>query len=70
MTHRTNPKCILDRSVVERRVLLGGVAASSMAGVLAPVTAEADTDVNQDRRKARYMEPQHVKIFYRVNRSP
>ena len=66
----TNPKSVHDRESIGRHALLGGVAAGSIAGVFCPVTAEADTDVNQDRRKARYMETQHVNIFYRVNRYP
>ena len=66
----TNPKSVHDCGSIGRRALLGGVAAGSIAGVFYPVTAEADTDVNQDRRKARYLETQHIKTFYRVNRHP
>ena len=45
-----------------------GVAAVS-AGPLA-TTAAADTENNQEKRKARYVETDHVKTFYRVNRYP
>jgi hypothetical protein len=45
-----------------------GVAAVS-AGPLAS-TAAADNESNDDKRKARYKETDHVKAFYRVNRYP
>ena len=70
MPHEAKQKSVLNRGAIERRALLGGVAAGSIAGVLDPVTAEADTEINQDRRKARYRETQDVKTFYRVNRYP
>ena len=43
-----------------------GVAA---AGPLAP-SARADTETNEEKRKSRYRETEHVKTFYRVNRYP
>ena len=45
-----------------------GVAAVS-AGPLAS-TAAADSENNDEKRKARYKETDHVKMFYRVNRYP
>jgi hypothetical protein len=45
-----------------------GVAAAS-AGPLAPA-ARADTETNEEKRKSRYKETEHVKTFYRVNRYP
>jgi hypothetical protein len=45
-----------------------GVAAVS-AGPLAS-TAAADSENNDEKRKARYKETDHVKTFYRVNRYP
>jgi hypothetical protein len=45
-----------------------GVAAAS-AAPLATV-AQADTETNNEKRKARYRETDHVKAFYRVNRYP
>jgi hypothetical protein len=32
--------------------------------------AKADTETNDEKRKARYKETDHVKTFYRVNRYP
>ena len=45
-----------------------GVAAAG-AAPLATV-AQADTESNNEKRKARYRETDHVKTFYRVNRYP
>jgi hypothetical protein len=33
-------------------------------------SAAADTESNDEKRKARYKETDHVKTFYRVNRYP
>jgi hypothetical protein len=32
--------------------------------------ARADTESNEEKRKARYKETEHVKTYYRVNRYP
>ena len=66
----TNPKSVHDRESIGRHALLGGVAAGSIAGVFYPVTAVADAELNQDRRKARYRKTQDVETFYQVNRYP
>ncbi len=63
-----------DKTTVVRRDFLramvtgAGVAAVS-AGPLA-TTAAADTENNDEKRKARYKETDHIKTFYRVNRYP
>jgi hypothetical protein len=46
-----------------------GVAAVAAAAPLA-TEARADTESNDEKRKARYRETAHVKAFYRVNRYP
>jgi hypothetical protein len=48
-----------------------GVAAVAIAsaGLLAEQAA-ADTENNDEKRKPRYRESDHVKAFYRVNRYP
>jgi hypothetical protein len=53
-----------------RKVGMGAVGAG--AAVAAPLTgpAHADTENNDEKRKARYQETDHVKTFYRVNRYP
>ena len=50
------------------RTFGAGVAIAS-AGPLAPA-ARADTETNEEKRKSRYKETEHVKTFYRVNRYP
>ena len=63
-----------DKPTVGRRDFLramatgAGVAAVS-AGPLVG-TAAADSESNDEKRKARYKETDHVKTFYRVNRYP
>ena len=47
----------------------GATAAAASAGTLA-TTARADSETNDEKRKSRYMETEHVKTFYRVNRYP
>ena len=53
-----------------RKVGIGAVGAG--AAVAAPLTgtALADTESNDEKRKARYKETDHVKTYYRVNRYP
>ncbi len=50
------------------RVLGTGVA----AGAVAPLATEAvaDSESNEEKRKARYRETEEVKTYYRVNRYP
>jgi len=63
-----------DRKTLGRREFLrtlgaGATAAAAVAGPLAG-EARADTESNDEKRKARYRETEHVKTFYRVNRYP
>ncbi len=51
------------------RALGVGTAAVATSGPLAS-GAKADTENNDEKRKARYKETEHVKAFYRVNRYP
>ena len=48
-----------------------GVGATAVAAAV-PLAGEAraDTESNDEKRKARYKETEHVKAFYRVNRYP
>jgi hypothetical protein len=55
------------------RILGGGagVGASVVAGTAAlTASAHADSETNDEKRKARYRETDHVKAYYRVNRYP
>jgi hypothetical protein len=51
------------------RVLGAGAGAAAVTGPLAS-EAKADTESNDEKRKARYKETDHVKTYYRVNRYP
>ncbi len=51
------------------RVLGAGAGVAATAGPLA-TSAHADTESNDEKRKARYKETDHVKKFYSVNRYP
>jgi hypothetical protein len=52
-----------------RTLGLGATAAAATAAPLAKST-HADTESNEEKRKARYRETEHVKAYYRVNRYP
>lgn len=45
-----------------------GLAAVALTPLATP--AKADTENNDEKRKPRYKETDHVKAFYRVNRYP
>ena len=49
---------------------LGVGAGAAVAGGTVAGEARADTESNDEKRKARYKETEHVKTFYRVNRYP
>jgi anaerobic selenocysteine-containing dehydrogenase len=52
-----------------RTVGIGATATAAAAGPLAGA-AQADTESNDEKRKSRYRESEHVKTYYRVNRYP
>jgi hypothetical protein len=51
------------------RVLGAGAGVAATAVPMATV-ARADSETNDEKRKARYKETDDVKAFYRVNRYP
>jgi hypothetical protein len=55
-----------------RRDVLRALGAGAGAAVATPIAtaARADTENNDEKRKARYKESDHIKAFYRVNRYP
>jgi hypothetical protein len=62
-----------DKTAVGRREflrVLGTGATMAAAAPLGATAAKADTETNDEKRKARYRETDHVKTFYRVNRYP
>jgi hypothetical protein len=62
-----------DKAKVGRRDFLRVIGVGAGAAAVAPamtVGAHADSENNDEKRKARYQETAHVKAFYRVNRYP
>jgi hypothetical protein len=53
-----------------RKVGIGTVGAGATLATPLVGSAEADSETNDEKRKARYKETDHVKAFYRVNRYP
>jgi hypothetical protein len=52
------------------RTLGAGASLAAAAAVPLAQPAHADTESNDEKRKSRYRESEHVKTFYRVNRYP
>jgi hypothetical protein len=62
-----------DRAVGRREFLRkvgAGAGLAATATVPLAAVANADTETNDEKRKSRYQESDHVKTFYRVNRYP
>ena len=61
-----------DKSKVDRRDFLRAlsVGAGAVAAVPLATEARADSETNDEKRKSRYKETDHVKAFYRVNGYP
>ena len=53
-----------------RKLSVGAVGAGATLTVPLMAPAQADSETNDEKRKARYKETDHVKAFYRVNRYP
>ena len=66
---KKEPKTTLARREFLRTLGAGAGVAVAAAGPLA-VEARADTESNDEKRKSRYKETEHVKTYYRVNRYP
>jgi hypothetical protein len=62
-------KTSLGRREVLRVLGVGAGLAATSAAPLA-TSARADTETNDEKRKSRYRETEHVKMYYRVNRYP
>ncbi|MGZ5840029.1 MAG: twin-arginine translocation signal domain-containing protein [Croceibacterium sp.] len=52
------------------RVLGAGAGVAATAAAPLATMAKADSENDDEKRKARYKETDHVKAFYRVNRYP
>jgi hypothetical protein len=53
-----------------RQVGVGAVGAGATLATPLMMPAAADSESNDEKRKARYKETDHVKTYYRVNRYP
>ena len=53
-----------------RKVGLGTAGVGATLATPLVGAAQADSENNDEKRKARYKESDHVKTFYRVNRYP
>ncbi|HEX9904071.1 MAG TPA: formate dehydrogenase [Propylenella sp.] len=60
------------KQAIGRREFLRTVGAGATVAVAVPLAgaAHADTETNEEKRKARYQETDHVQTYYRVNRYP
>jgi len=65
---KKQPKA-LGRRAFLRSLGAGATVAVAAAGPIAG-EARADTESNDEKRKSRYKETEHVKTYYRVNRYP
>jgi hypothetical protein len=62
-----------DKAKVGRREFLRVLGAGAGAAAVVPSIpseARADSENDQEKRKARYKETDHIKAYYRVNRYP
>jgi hypothetical protein len=66
---KQEPRTKLGRREFLRTLGVGASAAVASAGPLAG-EARADTETDDQKRKPRYRETEHVKAYYRVNRYP
>ena len=53
-----------------RKVGIGTVGAGATLATPLMTPAQADGETDEEKRKARYKETDHVKAYYRVNRYP
>lgn len=60
------------RTKIARRVFLRTLGVGAAASAASPLVtvAHADSESNDEKRKSRYKETEHVKTFYRVNKYP
>jgi hypothetical protein len=60
------------KTAVGRREFLRVASVGAAAAAAAPLVTEAkaDTENNDEKRKARYRETEHVKAFYKTARYP
>jgi hypothetical protein len=61
-----------DKTLLGRRRFLHALGAGVAVAAASPLAleAKADSESNDEKRKSRYKESDHVKAYYRVNRYP
>ena len=61
-----------DKTSLGRRQFLRALGAGAAVVATSPfaLEAKADSESNDEKRKSRYKESDHVKAYYRVNRYP
>jgi hypothetical protein len=67
---RDEKKTIVGRRDFLHKVGIGTVGAGATLATPLITKAQADSETDQEKRKARYKETDHVKAYYRVNRYP
>jgi len=59
-----------EKPKVGRRDFLRAIGAGAVAATPLSTAAKADSESNDEKRKSRYKETDHIKTFYQVNRYP
>jgi len=67
---RNEGKTTVGRRDFLRKVGIGTVSAGATLATPLMTPAQADSETEDEKRKARYKETDHVKAYYRVNRYP
>ncbi len=67
---KSEKKATAGRRDFLRKVGLGAVGAGATLATPLIGPAQADSENDDEKRKARYKETDHVKTYYRVNRYP
>jgi hypothetical protein len=63
-------KTTVGRRAFLRKLGIGTVGAGATLATPLVAPAQADSETDDEKRKARYTETDHVKTYYRVNRYP
>jgi GH24 family phage-related lysozyme (muramidase) len=67
---RDEKKATVGRRDFIRKVGIGTVGLGATLATPLMTPAQADSETDDEKRKARYKETEHVKAYYRVNRYP
>ena len=67
---RDEKKTTVGRRDFLRKIGIGTVGAGATLAIPLSTPAQADSETDVEKRKARYRETDHVKTYYRVNRYP